>query len=104
MKAVKKIKPKPDYKSSAVVRETATVEYGAVKEIGAFEAKTHLASILDKVAHGQKFVVTKHGKPVAQIVPVEKKNAIRNAGEWRGRIWIADDFDAPLEDFKEYME
>ncbi len=104
MKAVKKIKSKPDYKSSAVVRETATVEYGAAKEIGAFEAKTHLASILDKVAHGQKFVVTKHGKPVAQIVPVESQKNRPVPGLWRDRIWIADDFDAPLEDFKEYME
>ena len=80
------------------------MNYGAAQKIGAFEAKTHLASILDKVAHGQNFVVTKHGKPVAQIVPINSKTSVREAGQWRGRIWMADDFDAPLEDFKEYME
>ncbi len=40
--------------------------------IGAFEAKTHLSQILDKVAAGKEFVITKHGKPVARLVPVRK--------------------------------
>ena len=36
--------------------------------IGAFEAKTHLSSLLDRVARGEKVVITKHGKPVARLV------------------------------------
>lgn len=40
--------------------------------IGAFEAKTHLSQILDKVAAGKEFVITKHGKPVARLVPVRE--------------------------------
>ena len=37
--------------------------------VGAFEAKTHLSSLLDKVAGGEEVVITKHGKPVARLVP-----------------------------------
>ena len=40
-----------------------------MKSIGTFEAKTHLTRILDEVARGAEYVVTKHGKPVARIVP-----------------------------------
>lgn len=40
--------------------------------IGAFEAKTHLSRLLEQVAAGEKFVITRHGKPVAQLVPLDK--------------------------------
>jgi prevent-host-death family protein len=36
--------------------------------VGAFEAKTHLSSLLDRVADGAEVVITKHGKPVARLV------------------------------------
>ena len=37
--------------------------------IGAFEAKTHLSTLLDRAAQGQRFVITKRGRPVAELVP-----------------------------------
>ncbi len=74
-------------------------------EIGAFEAKTHLARILDEVAAGKSFIITKRGKPVAEIRPIAPATPKpRVLGTWKGRGWMAPDFDAPLEDFKEYME
>jgi prevent-host-death family protein len=36
--------------------------------VGAFEAKTHLSSLLDRVAEGEEVIITKHGKPVARLV------------------------------------
>ena len=38
--------------------------------IGAYEAKTHLPQLLDRVARGERFTITRHGKPVAQLIPV----------------------------------
>jgi len=38
-------------------------------EIGAFEAKNTLGSLLDRVEHGEEIVITRHGKPVARLVP-----------------------------------
>jgi len=38
--------------------------------LGAYEAKTHLSSLLDRVARGEEFTITKHGVPVARLVPV----------------------------------
>jgi prevent-host-death family protein len=36
--------------------------------VGAFEAKTHLSRLLDRVAEGEEVVITKHGKPVARLM------------------------------------
>jgi prevent-host-death family protein len=40
-----------------------------IKEIGAFEAKNTLGSLLDRVENGEEIVITRHGKPVARLVP-----------------------------------
>jgi len=41
-----------------------------VDSIGAYEAKTHLPRLLDRVAQGDSMIITRHGKPVARLVPV----------------------------------
>ena len=38
-------------------------------EIGAFEAKTHLPRLLQRVQAGERFVITKHNRPVAELIP-----------------------------------
>jgi prevent-host-death family protein len=38
-------------------------------EVGAFEAKNTLGSLLDRVENGEEVLITRHGKPVARLVP-----------------------------------
>jgi prevent-host-death family protein len=40
-----------------------------MKRVGAYEAKTHLPRLLEQVSQGESFVITKHGVPVARLVP-----------------------------------
>ena len=40
--------------------------------VGAFEAKTHLSELIDRAAKGEEIVITRHGTPVAKLVPVAK--------------------------------
>jgi len=44
-------------------------------EVGAYEAKTHLADLLERVQRGERFVITKHGRPVAELVPTSAVDA-----------------------------
>ena len=46
-------------------------------EIGAYEAKTHLPRLLKRVLNGERFVITKHGRPVAELIPVSGHDAVR---------------------------
>jgi len=43
------------------------------QQIGAFEAKTHFSQIIDRVEKGADYIVTRRGKPVAKIIPIEQK-------------------------------
>lgn len=42
-------------------------------EIGVFEAKTHFSQVVDNVERGADYTVTRRGKPVAKIIPIEKE-------------------------------
>ena len=43
------------------------------QSVGAFEAKTHFAALLERAASGETIVITKHGRPVARLVPAEDR-------------------------------
>jgi prevent-host-death family protein len=40
-----------------------------MRSVGSFEAKAHLPQLLERVAKGEEFMITKHGRPVARLVP-----------------------------------
>jgi prevent-host-death family protein len=55
-----------------------------METVGSFEAKTHLPRLLDRVAQGEEITITKHGKPVARLVPfaaTKPKPDVRKAVE-----------------------
>ena len=45
-----------------------------MKRLGAYEAKTHLSRLLDEVERGESIAITKHGRPVALLVPPAGRN------------------------------
>lgn len=52
-----------------------------MQSIGAFEAKTHFSALLQQVEKGEQIIITKHGHPVAKLVPatVIESGQIRRA-------------------------
>jgi hypothetical protein len=67
-------------------------------------ALAKLPEIMAGMTPGDKLELTKDGELVA-IVTVPERNSARVAGTAKDRsFWMAPDFDAPLEDFAEYME
>jgi antitoxin (DNA-binding transcriptional repressor) of toxin-antitoxin stability system len=70
------------------------------------DAASRLPDLIHELVPGEVLVITKDDKPVAELtaVIVEQKNR-RQSGTMKGTVlYMAEDFDAPLEDFKEYME
>ena len=67
-----------------------------MKQVNVHEAKTHLSRLLARVARGERIVIARHGVPVAELRPIGRAVVHRRLGEDRDRLWVADDFNAPL--------
>ena len=61
------------------------------------EAKSQLSRLIEAVVSGEEVVIAKAGTPVVRLVSVDQKPALR-LGLMKGKIRIADDFNAPLPD------
>jgi len=74
--------------------------------IGAFAAKTELSKLLRQTQAGKRFIITQRGKPVAELRPIEEAGSAgqKSWGDLEGKIEVADDFCAPMEAMREYME
>ena len=54
--------------------------------VGAFEAKTYLAALLGRVEGGESITITKHGRPVARLVPVDDVRGTRDWSDFWARV------------------
>ncbi|MGA8194900.1 MAG: type II toxin-antitoxin system Phd/YefM family antitoxin [Acetobacteraceae bacterium] len=61
-------------------------------------AKSQLSRLLDAAVAGEEVIIAKAGKPVARLVPIEKKQERRKLGTLAGQFTVPDDFDDPLSD------
>jgi prevent-host-death family protein len=66
------------------------------------DAKSSLSRLVKRAASGEEILIANHGKPIAMLsrIPVSRKKIPWNM--FKGRMKMADDFDAPLEVFKDY--
>ncbi|MGI4790579.1 MAG: type II toxin-antitoxin system Phd/YefM family antitoxin [Janthinobacterium lividum] len=72
------------------------------------DAATRLDQLIDQANRGEEVIITRGSTPVAKLVPVPPGEAPKpkRSGYGNGKdniLYMADDFDAPLEDFKDYM-
>ena len=79
-----------------------------VEFIGSYQAKTHLAQLLERVAEGETITITRHGVPVAALVPVggemqrDTAEVIKDIREFRsGRTLAADTLKRLIEEGRE---
>lgn len=67
--------------------------------VNTHHAKTHLSRLLELVESGEEVIIARAGKPVAVLSRfVAKSPAIAPPGAMAGEGWMADDFDAPVDE------
>jgi len=67
------------------------------------QAQQRFHEIIKMTTDGNEIVITKSGQPIAKITAIAPPKKQRRFGTAKGLIKMADDFDAPLEDFKGYI-
>lgn len=75
-----------------------------VVQVNVDEASSQLAELVDAPVRGEVVFITKDGEEKVQLVPVTSEEPRPKFGSPKGLFTMSDDFDGPLEDFKEYME
>jgi len=65
-----------------------------MEQVNVHQAKTHLSRLLERVAEGEEIIIAKSGRPMARLVPMPSEP--RRPGRLKGKIRMAEDFDAPL--------
>ena len=69
------------------------------------EAQAKLPQLIDQLNPGEEVVITRQGQPCAQVKKTGQTSWPCQAGSYRkAEFWMAPDFDAPLDDFRDYME
>ena len=69
------------------------------------EAQANLPTIISRLQPGEEIMITDQGRPLAAVKKAERTTWPCEAGCYRkDEFWMAPDFDAPLEEFREYME
>ena len=66
------------------------------KPVNIHAAKTHFSRLVERAAKGEEIIIAKAGKPVARLMPLAVPVRRRRPGLLKGKIKIAEDFDAPL--------
>lgn len=67
-------------------------------------AQTQITELLQSALQGEEIIITRDNHPILKLIQVSSQPKRRQRGSAKGQIWMAADFDEPLEDFKEYME
>ena len=62
-----------------------------------YEAKTQLSQLVEDAAAGKEIIIAKNGKPMAKLVPI-RQQPLRKPGRLKGKVWMSEDFDAPMPD------
>jgi prevent-host-death family protein len=65
-------------------------------KVNIHEAKTQFSKLLKRVGNGEEIIISKAGKPIARLTPMNDALVKRIPGSAKGEVFIAEDFDAPL--------
>ncbi|MEG4625157.1 DUF2281 domain-containing protein [Microcoleus sp. w1-18aA5] len=67
------------------------------------EGEKKLLEFIESAKRGEEIAITQDNQPVVKLVVIPKQaKPNRQAGSAKGMVWMSDDFDEPLEEFKEY--
>ena len=67
------------------------------------DAKSSLSRLVKRAAAGEKILIAKHGNAIAMLTRIPANHNELPWDIFKGKIEMADDFDAPLEEFQQYM-
>lgn len=76
-----------------------------IVQISLTDASAELVYLVEVALQGEEIVILKDDQPIAKLTSLKSiQKRRRQPGSAKGLVWMSDDFDEPLEDFKDYMD
>jgi len=75
-----------------------------MQQVTLAEASERLSQLVEAVLRGEEVSIAINDRPIVRLTPIQPEKPRPKFGSGKGLIWMSDDFDEPLEEFKEYME
>jgi len=66
----------------------------AAEQFNIHDAKTNLSRIIERVEHGEEIIISRAGRPVAKVIPLEGRVRRSGRGSLRGQLTLASDWDS----------
>ena len=73
-------------------------------QVSVTEAAANLNELIQAAIDGEEVILLNGDRSAIRLMPIGMIKPDRKPGSAKGLIWMSDDFDDPLEEFKEYME
>ncbi len=74
------------------------------RQVNIHEAKTHLSKLIQEALSGTEVIIARDNRPLVRLEVLPEARMERRLGQAKGLVlFMAEDFNAPLEDFEEYM-
>lgn len=70
--------------------------------VNSYEAKTQLSKLIRRALAGERIVIARAGRPLVELTPYKPQQE-RVAGLWKGKLRIAEDFDAPIPELEQAL-
>jgi prevent-host-death family protein len=67
-------------------------------------ARTKLTQLIERARSGEEIIIAKAGEPLVKLVPVRRRANARVPGRWRGKVWMAKDFNDLPDDILDAFE
>lgn len=75
-----------------------------METVNIHKAKSTLSSLIKRVLKGEKIIIASRGTPLVTLNKIENKKGKRVGGQFKGQVWMADDFDELPKEFMKHFE
>jgi prevent-host-death family protein len=59
------------------------------------QAKANLSELIRRAIAGEDVIIARANEPLVRLEPISRDTRPRTGGQWKGRLWVSPDFDAP---------
>lgn len=75
-----------------------------METVNIHKAKSTLSSLIKRALKGEKIIIASRGEPLVTLSKIEQKSEKRVGGQFKGKVWMSEDFDVLPKEFLKHFK